>query len=410
MYKNIFYGWKIVAASVIILAVGLGTFTSTNSLFVIPVSDELGVSRGQFTLHRTIITLVGAASMVIYGKAIQRFGVKIILILGAIMLGLVTIGYSFASSLLHFYVLSFINGIFFHALGFIVIGILVSDWFTDKKGLATGIAFAGSGLGGAIMIPVVSHIMELTDWRFAYRFIGIFGMAILLPIILFLVKEKPEKIGLKPYISSVNKNADNVIESSAFNLSFGEARKTGRFWFILATLFLITTFSAATNTHTAPFMVDLGYPVATVSAIVSLFMIALTGGKIILGLIYDRYGVMAGNGVIITCCFIFPVAALLSNIPVFPWVYALTMGIASCGASVPVSIFIIRYFGQKDFPVIFSFFTMLATLGAAVSIPAMGAVHDHTGSYFFAWVFFLVIAIFLSLCMIAAEISYKRKL
>jgi len=404
---RVFYGWKIVAASIIILAVGLGMFTSTNSLFVIPVSYDFGVTRGQFTLHRTIITLIGAASMAVYGKAIQRFGIKKILLLGAVMLGLVTIAYSFANSLWQFYVLAFINGAFVHAVGFMVIGILVSDWFEDKKGFATGLAFAGSGLGGAIMIPIVSQVMELTDWRFAYRFMGVVGIVILLPIIIFLIKEKPENIGLKPYTLPDSNKSDKNTESDV-GIPFKAAQKTCRFWLLLTSFFLITTFAAATNTHTAPFLSDLGYPIATVSAVVSLFMIALTGGKIVLGLVYDRFGVMAGNSVIIACCFIFPIAALLSHIPAFPWVYALTMGMASCGVSVPVSILIIRHFGQRDFPVIFSFFTMLTTLGAAVSVPLMGAVHDNMGSYQLAWFVFLGFAVVISACLIIAELFYKR--
>ncbi len=64
--------------------------------------------------------------------------------------------------------LAFINGIFFNAVSFMVIGILVSYWFEDKRGFAIGLAYSGSGLGGAIMVPVVSRVIELVNWRFAY--------------------------------------------------------------------------------------------------------------------------------------------------------------------------------------------------------------------------------------------------
>jgi len=433
--KKIFYGWRMVAAGVIILAVGLGMFTSTNSLFVIPVSEEFGVSRAQFTFHRTIITLVGAISMMVYGKLVQRIGVKKIMLMGALMLALVTFTYSFTQNLWQFYALAFVNGMFLQALNFMVIGILVSDWFVDKKGLATGIAFAGSGLGGAIMLPIVSRVMELTDWRTAYQFMGALGLAILLPVIFFMVKEKPEKLGLEPYTdtnndTNTNTNTDNDTNTNiegnknanaeasnkvaqknkapVFNLSFRKARKTSRFWLILSGFFLITFFAAATNTHTAPFLIDLGYSPAMVSAVVSAFMVALTVGKIILGYVYDRFGIMAGHICIFICCLTFPVAALFSHIPAFTWVYAITMGLASCAVSVPVSIMLIRYFGQRDFPVIFSFFTMLITLSAAISVPLMGLVYDYTGSYNFAWYAIFGISVAVTFCMLLAELFYKR--
>jgi len=403
-----FYGWRIVIAGIIILAVGLGMFMSTNSLFVIPVSDSLGVTRGQFTFHRTIITLVSACLLPLYGKVIQRFGVRKVLLVGALMLGLVTIGYSFAQNIWHFYVIAFVNGVFVTSVSFMVIGILVSAWFTDKKGLATGLAFAGSGLGGAVMIPIVSRVMETYGWRVAYMFMGLLGLLILLPVIFFLVKEKPEKVGLKPYVS--NGDAEKDSDTAVFNISMSEALKTSRFWLLAVTFALISTFAAATNTHTAPFMTDLGYSVGMVSAIVSVFMLTLTFGKIVLGIVYDRFGVMTGNMVIVVCCLVFPIAALLSHLPPFPWVYAVAMGMASCGLSVPVAILIIRYFGQKGFPLIFSVFTMIMTIGPAISVPAMGAVHDITGSYRPAWIVFMAFSLVISLCLVTVEAVHKRRI
>ena len=194
--SKIFYGWIIVAAGVVILAVGLGMFTSTNSLFVVPVCDSLGVTRAQFTFHRTIMTLASAAAMPLYGKAIRHFGVKKALVCGSFVLGVTIFGYSFASSLWHFYLLAFINGIFATAVNFMALGVLVNDWFDDKKGLALGIAYSGSGLGAALMIPIVSHVIEQTDWQFAYRFMGILGLVVLIPVILLLVKDSRKKLAL----------------------------------------------------------------------------------------------------------------------------------------------------------------------------------------------------------------------
>ncbi|NLJ86145.1 MAG: MFS transporter [Firmicutes bacterium] len=406
--KKVFYGWKIVIASTIILAVGLGMFNSTNSVFVKPVCDSLGFGRSQFTLHRTIMTLTSACIMPVYGKVIQQLGVKTVLLVGASMLSLVTIGYSFASTLWHFYLLAFINGIFFNAVSFMVIGILVSYWFEDKRGFAIGLAYSGSGLGGAIMVPVVSRVIELVNWRFAYMFMGILGLATLIPVILFFIKEKPEKAGLKPYDSPKGyKGGERQIEGPTFNLSLSESLKTNRFWLLLVAFFLISAFAGATNTHSAPYLSDIGYSTAMVSAVISLFMVFLTVGKIILGVIYDRFGTMAGNVLVAVCGLIFPVAALFSHFPAFPWIYAVSVGMASCGLSVPVSILITKHFGVKDYPMIFSIFTMVTALGPSVSVPLMGAVYDYSGSYRPAWIALLALSVIISVCLAASEIIYR---
>jgi len=146
--RRIFYGWKIVGASAVILALGLGMFTSTNSVYVKPVCDTLGFARSEFTFYRTILTLSSALVLPFFGRIVKWAGVRSMLLFGAIALSLVTFGYSFATSLWHFYILAFINGIVYNNVSFMVIGILISTWFEDKRGLATGLAYAGSGLGG----------------------------------------------------------------------------------------------------------------------------------------------------------------------------------------------------------------------------------------------------------------------
>ena len=93
----------------------------------------------------------------------------------------------------------------------------------------------------------------------------------------------------------------------------------------------------------------------------------------------------------------------------FPWVYAVTVGIASCGMSVPVPILIDRYFGSKDSPVLFSAFTLLMTLSAAVSVPLMGVIFDNMGTYRLAWLAFLAFAVIISICMVSAELLHRRK-
>lgn len=69
-----FYGWRVLAALVFIMAIGIGLYGGVNSAFVKPVCDNLSVPRGELTLYRTIISLVGAALMPFYGRLIRKVG------------------------------------------------------------------------------------------------------------------------------------------------------------------------------------------------------------------------------------------------------------------------------------------------------------------------------------------------
>ena len=376
------------AASIFLTAIGLGMYSSTNSMFVKPICDSLGFARGEFTLYRTIITLVGAFFMPFYGKLIQKMGVKKVMLVCALMLGIVTMGYSFSTKLWHFYLLAAINGIFLNGVSFMSVGVLVSAWFDGKRGIASGLAYSGSGIGGAVMIPVISQVIERTSWRFAYQLMGIIGILILLPIVFFGVKDKPSNLGLEPYPADSKMGGLN--KSTKTELSFAEAFRTKSFWLLIVAFFSVNLFAAGTNTHSAPYLSDLGYSTAYVSSVIALFMLFLTIGKVILGFIYDNWGIFAGNTIISIFCIGFPIFALLSPIsPVFPWIYAVFIGMASCATSVPVSILLLRHFGQKDFPTIFSFTSMICSFGSSISVPAMGTIYDITGNYWLAWIIFL---------------------
>ena len=392
------------------MAAGIGMFFSTNSLFVIPVCESLGISRGQYSMHRTVITIVNGFTLPFYGKIVRRLGEKKILLIGSAALGIVTACYSFAENLWHLYFIAFFNGFFVNAVSFMVVSLLMSNWFKDKKGFATGLAFSGSGLGGAIMLPIVGRVIELYDWRFAYRFVGAFGIAVLIPMILIFIKNTPEDVGLSPYVSDKpDTSGIKRAEREDLNLTVGMAVKTKGFWLLAVSFLFVSCYASATINHTAAFMHDIGFPPVTVSLIASLFMVFLTAGKIAMGFVYDKFGTMAGNAVLIVCSGIFPIAALLSHIPVMPWLYALTAGVASCGFSVPIPVLLLKYFGTKDYPMMLSVFTMITTLGSAVSVPLMGAAYDQAGNYNVAWIASLALVAAVASCLIATELTHWKK-
>lgn len=403
-----FYGWVIVATSILLTAIGLGAYISTNSVFVKPVCDELDFARGEFTFHRTIISLVSAALMPLYGKLIQRCGVKKVLLLGAVLSGLIMFGYSFSTKLWHFYVLALFNGALYNAISFLSIGVLVRDWFHARQGLATGLAYCGSGLGASLMIPVANSIIERYDWRAAYAVIGIGGVLIMVPIVLLLIKNKPEEMGLQPLQNSLTVTSPTTAPDSG--MMMGEALRTGRFWMLAVAFFLINAMAGGVNTHTMPYLNDIGYTTQYASSVVSVIMLFLTAGKILLGSVYDKFGAMKGNLIVLFFMLGYPILSLLAPYhTAFPWLYGIFSGIACCAVSVPVSILTSRHFGSKDFATVFGFFTMISTFAPSISVPLMGTVYDLTGSYRPAWIVFVGGSIVVAVMMIGAELIYKRK-
>lgn len=407
MKGKIFYGWIIVAACVLIAAAGIG-FHNTASIFIRPVTEDLGLSRGEFSLFRTIIVVLGAALLPLYGRLARKYSLKKIFLIGTVISGFSLIGYSVASYLWQFYLIAIINGLFMNASHFMMLGILINRWFADKKGLALGIAFAGSGLGAAIMLPLASWVIETFSWRWGFRFSGAAALVVLVPTILLLVKESPEEMGLLPYTKKNNETDAETVSHEPQGLTLSQARRTPAFWFLAVALFSISINVAAPNAHTAPYLGDLGYSIGVVSIMVSLTMIVLTGGKILMGYFFDRFGTLAGGIVLGIFCILSPVFALLAAHPAAPWFHVVFLGLAATGFSIPVNIYAMKFFGEKDFPAILSVLSMLMAFGGAFSPPVMGFAHDVLGNYTAAWVVLVVLGVVAAVGLVGVNIAGKN--
>ena len=415
MRKKIFYGWYIVVAGILIAAAGIG-FHNTASIFIRPVTEDLGLSRGEFTLFRTIMVIIGAALLPFYGRLAKRYSIKKIMLVGTTVNGLSLISYALCTYLWQFYLVAVVNGIFMNAAHFMLIGILIGRWFKDKQGLALGIAFAGSGLGAAIMVPLASWVIESAGWRWGFVFSGTASIAVLIPTLVLLLKDRPEDMGLTPYETgkgmviesdeaTMKGDGAPIVNRQPKGLHLSQARKTPAFWLLTIALLCISIGVAAPNAHTAPYLGDLGYPVHVISAVVSLTMVMLMLGKIIMGHVFDRFGTMVGGIMLGVFCILAPVFALLSAHPVAPWFHAIFLGLASTGFSIPVNIFAMKYFGEKDFPAILSVLSMIIAFGAAFSPPVMGFAYDFFRDYVYAWQVLVALGAIATLGLIGVNLT-----
>lgn len=391
---------------------GLGAVNSTNGILVKPICDSLGFSRGEFTFHRAVITLVGAAALPFYNRICQKIGIKRLLLISGVSVALLTAAYAMAEKLWQFYLIAFINGLFVNGPSFLTVGILINNWFIDKKGLATGLAFCGAGFGGAVLIPVVGKIEEVFSWQMAYLLIGAAILITLLPATLFLVKESPEEIGVLPYRQKMD--GDVVQEASdggrTKGMSLRQAALAPSFWLVIVAFFLLSIIAGAPNIHTAAYLTDYGYSTAFSSAVLSLMMAMHMMGNSLLGGYFDRFGILSGTVLLGCCCLAFPVIILAgSGSEPLLYLFTIIYGVASSGFCVTAPVFITNFFGDRDFSAILSMVTLSTTIGSAAAGPLMGAVYDASGSYKGAWVMLLVFGAVVTFFLLGAYLLRGKK-
>ena len=406
--KKFHYAWVIAIASMLLAGAGTGIFSSTLGVFVKPICDKYGFGRAEFTLYSSIFYIVNVIMMPIYGNLFQKFGFRKVALTGSLVLSSCLIGYSFSSQLWMFYLFGLVSGLFINGISIMAIGILINNWFIDHRGLASGIAFSGSGITASILLPICSRLIENFGTTYTYRILAIIDLLITLPIILLIIKDKPEDIGLRPLQDEMvrsNETKEKTVVREEGGVTRIQAMKTPVFWLLFLSITGIAICQASPNSNTISILEDIGYQASYAARISSAYMIMLTICKILIGQVFDKLGSLKGSLIIGLCCVIFPVIALFNTVsPVVPWMYIAFLAVAGSGSTVLGNVLTSNYFGRKDYSKIYSIIAMGTQLGAALSSPFFGYVFDTTGGYNAAWI---MIAVLGAIVCIFLYTSYK---
>ena len=275
-----FYGYTIVLSAFFIMVVMWGT-ASSFGVFFKPLLAEFGWTRAMVSGAVSLSIIVSGLAAIVLGRLTDRFGPRLVVTAGGCFLGL---GYLLMSQISATWQLYLFAGVIIGiGLGVAWVPLLspVARWFVKKRGMVTGIAVAGVGVGIMIMPPAASWLISNYGWRLAYTIIGIVTLASVVPAAQFL-KRDPDQMGLVPYgVDEVKIDSPNL-ETGGFSLQ--EAIRTRQFW-MLSAMWLCFAFSLETIfVHLVPYATDLG-----ISARSAANILAISGGVSILG------GIIIGN-------------------------------------------------------------------------------------------------------------------
>ena len=168
-----FYGWYIVGAAGTSMFVRNAVGSLTLAVFVYPISLDLGWSRTLIGGAASLGGILSIAGSPPVGWAVDKFGSRIVLTLGVIVLGVSTLSLTWATIPLVFYLSYAIGRVIFTGPIPIAASVVVARWFIKKRGRATGmLSFCHTG--GMILFPAVaSLVIHLQNWQVAWFVLGI---------------------------------------------------------------------------------------------------------------------------------------------------------------------------------------------------------------------------------------------
>jgi len=237
---RLFYGWVILAvATVAMFSSGPGQ-SHTFSVFVDLIAQDLGVSSTSIASSYALATLIAALGLSRMGYLVDRFGARRVMIAVVILLGLACTAFGAASGVislsLGFMVLRFFGQ------GSMMLGAsnLVAQWFNARRGFAMSIMMLGFSASMALHPPLAQWLIELVGWRQAWIWLGVMTWILMLPLLWFLVHDKPEPLGLQPDGAGAIARGAPATDNGAIaltGLSLNAAMRTLPFWIIAAGLF-----------------------------------------------------------------------------------------------------------------------------------------------------------------------------
>lgn len=386
---KIFYGWWIVFASFFLMFAGIGITLNCTGVFFSAIIEDLQFSREALGLYLTIIALSAMFAFPVLGKLIVKYNTQVVIGVCVIVTGIAFAAYSQCTQLWQFYLVSVFVGAFGAGTSTLPASILLTNWFNDKRGLAMGIAFTGSGIGGMICNPLAQWVINNYNWQMAYIVLAILFLAVTLPFVIFVIK-------LHPAMKDMTALGDTggLEEVSAMHgLSAGEAVKNLSFWVIALSFLLLELITFGVQNNIPIFLKDLGYTATFGATITAAYMGLLVLGKMLMGSVLDKWGakigIIFGISMLIGSMFAFMNAGIMTLVVVFVIAFAL----ASPMTTVLSSYIVGDVFGNLDYGTIYGLIQIFATVGLAVSMPLSGAIFEKTGSLVPAWYTFIGMAI-----------------
>jgi MFS family permease len=399
---RIFYGWWMVTICCITMAVGPILITGTFSIFVKPLAETFGWSRGDISFGFSLVAFIIAFYAPILGILIDRFGPRSVIATGAVVFGAGFCSFWFLSnSLWQFYGLYLLTAFGGASLTSLPFATLISRWFTQQRGLALGLMGTGVFLGGMYAPPLVTHIITIADWRWAYVTLGVIIWCVALPMSVFFLMDRPQQKGLRPLGEE-----GGELERSNNSLTLAEARRTWPFWCMAVSFALLSAVSHAAITHFAPLLTDKG--LSPQQAATALMLLSAMGvlGRIIAGYLVDRFPahlVATGLflGVVLGLVAAFSAEELSSAL-----MFAAMIGLGFGAETDLMPYLIAHYFGLASFGRIFGWIYGAFALGGMLGPLLMGKTFDATGSYHLALTILIPVTILSAGLMLALGIRH----
>ncbi len=372
----IFYGWFVVAGAFAVTFVGFGS-AYTFSAFIESLQRDFAASRGSVALVFSVAGFLYFALGLVSGPLADRFGARLLAMIGMLLTGLGLAIASVARTLPEVYAAYGLGVGLGIGLSYVPILGAVQRWFVRRRGLASGLAVSGIGVGTLVMPPLAALLIDALGWRGAYLALGCFaaiagsGMAL-------LIENDPGRRAMGTDGDPPRLDAQAAQPAGP---SVGDALRSRRFLGLCAASLLGSFGVFVPFVHLVPYALDHGIPQSSAVLLMAAIGIGSTSGRFFLGALADRLGRPLSLVVMVAGM---ALAFLVWAFSVNFWplaAFALAFGLFYGGWVALMPAVVADYFGPRNLGTLIGVISMCIAFGTLIGPSAAGFAFDLLHSY-----------------------------
>jgi MFS transporter, OFA family, oxalate/formate antiporter len=402
-FKNpgIFYGWYIVGVGFLANVASSFALASTLSIFLKPLTAELGISRGVFSLLRSGEGIIAACLAPLVGTLVDRYGGRWLMVSGAAIAGVGFLFLGYIENFVQFTAVRLTLITFGDVLmGYMVVNVVVAQWFVRMRGRAFAFTSMGVGFAKVCMPILAAWLLVALGWRQTWMVFGVLTIALLVLPALLVVRRSPEGMGLHPDgarepVTDLGRSArgkKDAHEISGSDLDSvwtrAEAARTSAFWLLVITFGISSIGVTGLNLHVYPYVTDIGHSPVVAATVMSVIASMQLASPLAWGLVAERIDPRVAAMLRFVVQGIGLALAISTGSLVCLYAGFFLYGIGLGGNMVLPDLLWANYFGRRSLGKIRGMGLLISHFLAALGPPFFGFLFDITGGYGFSFAIF----------------------
>ena len=373
---RVFYGWIVAAAGAGVMGVAIGIINNCFGLLVVPICAELGFGRQDVAVNQTLLNLAAMIVAMLSGVLFTGDRLKKWMRAGAVLMCVFYGCFAFMRSLPAFYAVAMATGLAQGMVNVVPFSIIISQWFREKRGMALGIVYMGSGVGGMLFSALGGQWISALGWRATVLVFDAILFLICVPLVFFVIRTSPAECGQLPLGEAPQEQAAVAPQkASRWKPPLSPA------FFVIAVdiIFAALAVNGIASTST-PYYEDIFHSGVISANLTSSFMASLALGKFLLGSLYDRLGAARATALTRTLLIATLFALYMGREPVFVGLFVVCSGMAAATNSISIP-FLAKAIDASDTVALTGLYSGLQSFGSLLAPVFCGWVCDRTGSY-----------------------------